>query len=87
MIVRIVADVIQAYIIVLFVRLMLSWFPLNPWSSWARVVNGLARVTDPVLAPFRRILPPLHVGGMAVDLSPIILLVALEVLLGILRAH
>jgi YggT family protein len=86
-IVRIVVDIIQAYIVLLFVRLILSWFPVDPWSSWARVIGALARITDPVLTPIRRILPPLRVGGMGIDLSPIVLFLALEVVLNILQFH
>jgi YggT family protein len=86
-ILRIVVDVIQAYIILLFIRLILSWFPTDPWSSWAKVVGWLAAITDPVLVPIRRIMPPLRVGGTAIDLSPIVLFFALEVVLSILQYH
>lgn len=85
MVVRIIVDVIQLYIVLLFARLILSWFPLDPWSRWARVVHALSRITDPVLTPIRRIMPPLRMGGMAVDLSPIVLFLALEVILSILQ--
>jgi uncharacterized protein YggT (Ycf19 family) len=86
-IVRILVDLIQAYIFVLFVRIILTWFPTDPWSSLGRFERALGRVTDPVLAPFRRLLPPLRVGGGAIDLSPIVVLVALEVLVSILRSR
>jgi YggT family protein len=86
-IVRIIVDIIQAYIVLLFARLILSWFPVNPWSPWARIINALARITDPVLLPIRRIMPPLRVGGAAIDLSPIVLFFALEVVLSILQFH
>ena len=85
MILRIVIDVLQAYLVVLLVRVILTWFPINPWSRAARVVRVLAAVTDPVLAPIRRILPPLRLGGMAIDLSFIVLFFALEILLSLLR--
>ncbi len=87
MILRIVVDVVQAYIVLLFVRIILSWFPINPWSPWARVVGALARVTDPVLTPIRRLLPPLRVGAAAVDLSPILLFFVLEVILSIIQSR
>jgi YggT family protein len=84
-ILRIVIDVLQAYLVVLLVRVILTWFPINPWSRAARVVRVLSAVTDPVLAPIRRILPPLRLGGMAIDLSFIVLFFALEILLSLLR--
>ena len=87
MIARILVDLIQVYIVVLFVRIILTWFPTDPWSGLGRFERALGRVTDPVLAPIRRVLPPLRVGGGGIDLSPIVLLVALEVLVSILRTR
>lgn len=87
MIARIAVDLIQAYIVVLFVRIILTWFPTDPWSGLGRFERALGRVTDPVLAPIRRVLPPLRVGGGGIDLSPIVALVALEVLVSILRSR
>lgn len=87
MIARIAVDLIQVYIVVLFVRIILTWFPTDPWSGLGRFERALGRVTDPVLAPIRRVLPPLHVGGGGIDLSPIVALVALEVLVSILRSR
>lgn len=87
MVVRVVVDVIQLYIVLLFARLVLSWFPLDPWSRLARFVRVLARVTDPVLTPIRRVMPPLRFGGTAIDLSPIVLFFALEIVLSILQFH
>ncbi len=84
---RILVDLIQVYIVVLFVRIILTWFPTNPWSGLGRFERALGRVTDPVLAPIRRVLPPLRVGGGGIDLSPIVALVALEVLVSILRTR
>lgn len=85
MIVHILVDLIQAYIFVLFVRILLTWFPKDPWSSLGRFERALGRITDPILVPFRRLLPPLRLGGGAIDVSPIVVLVVLEVLLSILR--
>ena len=84
---RILVDLIQVYIVVLFVRIILTWFPTDPWSGLGRFERALGRVTDPVLAPIRRVLPPLRVGGGGIDLSPIVALVALEVLVSILRTR
>ena len=40
----------------------------------ATIDNLLRRVTDPLLEPVRRLLPAARMGGMALDLSPIITL-------------
>ncbi|HVC24272.1 MAG TPA: YggT family protein [Acidimicrobiales bacterium] len=87
MIVRVIVDVIQLYIVLLFARLIASWFPVDPWSRWARMIRALARITDPVLTPIRRIMPPLRLGGTAIDLSPIVLFFVLEIILSILQFH
>lgn len=84
MVLRIIVDLVQFYIAVLFVRIVLSWFPVNPWSKLTKATRVLAAVTDPVLVPVRRLLPPMRVGGAAIDLSPLIVFVALEVIVNIL---
>jgi YggT family protein len=81
---RIIVDLIQFYVLVLFARIVLSWFPTNPWSPLGKVTRALATVTDPVLVPIRRILPPMRVGAAAIDLSPIVVFIGIEVLLNIL---
>lgn len=71
--------VVQAYVLVLVVYIVLSWFPNSGGDSGvgqARAVLG--RVTEPVLSPLRRVLPPMRVGGAALDWSPIIVFVVLE---------
>ena len=59
--------ILYAFIIVMFVRIAFSWvspFPTNPVSRFA------FQVTEPLLAPIRRFVPP--VSGL--DLSPMVLL-------------
>lgn len=52
--------------IALLVRVFASWFRVNPFSRWMRVVHAL---TEWILRPIRRLVPP--IGGM-IDLSPLI---------------
>lgn len=63
--------------IVFVARALLSWFPIGFDSPVRPVVDLLHRVTEPVLAPIRRILPPL--GGL--DLSVLIVIVVIRFLL------
>ncbi|MHB8330554.1 MAG: YggT family protein [Acidimicrobiales bacterium] len=72
--------IFQVYVIVLVVRAVVSWFPLHPGSALVGVVRILDRLTEPVLAPIRRILPPVRAGGMAIDLSIIIAIFAVEII-------
>ncbi len=70
------------YFFVLFARIILSWFPMEPGSGLASVHRVLYDLTEPVLAPVRGLIPPLGGSGMAFDLSPIIVFVALTILRG-----
>jgi len=72
---------LQAYLIVIFVRVILSWFPISPDSPMASVYKFVYSITEPVLGPIRRVMPGARVGGMGLDFSPIIALLALEVIL------
>ena len=68
----IVCRLIQAYIIILFARIIMSWFPIAPGSGMATVYGFLYSITEPVLGPIRRLIPPIGMGGMGLDLSPMI---------------
>lgn len=72
------------YFFVLFARIILSWFPMEPGSGLASVHRVLYDLTEPVLAPVRGLIPPLGGSGMAFDLSPIIVFVALTILRGVI---
>ncbi len=68
---------VQLYVVVLFARAILSWFPLRSDSPFVPVARFLNTITEPVLAPFRRIIPPM---GMF-DVSFIIVLLLFEIIL------
>lgn len=73
-----------AFTVLLFLRIISSWFPLQ-WQRH-RFVHFLSFYTDPYLNVFRRIIPP--IGGM-LDLSPVLGFFALKIietlLLGVFR--
>ena len=71
---------LELYIILVFGRVILSWFPIGPGSALAPVASFLYSVTEPVLGPVRRALPPLRMGAMGLDLSPIIVLIGLQII-------
>ena len=62
----------EAYLIVMFARIVMSWFPISPNSAMASVYSFLYAITEPVLAPIRRVIPPTGMGGMGLDWSPMI---------------
>ena len=80
----IVCSLIQIYVLLLVVRVVMSWFPISPNGPAETVAGFLYMVTDPVLVPLRRLLPPVRMGAMALDLSPIVAFFGLSVLRGIL---
>ncbi len=60
-------------------RVLLSWIRVSPYHP---AVGFLYRITEPILAPLRRIIPPL---GM-MDISPVIALILLQIIQQILVA-
>jgi YggT family protein len=76
----IIAWVLQAYVIVIFARVILSWFPITPGTPVASAARLLYALTEPVLGPIRRVLPPMRLGGMGLDLSPIIVLIGIQII-------
>jgi YggT family protein len=71
---------LDAYLIVMFARIILSWFPINPGSGLASVYGFLYSITEPVLGPIRRVIPPLGMGGMGLDLSPLVVFFGISIL-------
>jgi len=69
----------------LVARAVLDWTatlagPSVPGSFRSKLSGGVFALTEPILAPVRRILPPLRVGGMAFDLAFIVVFVAIIVI-------
>lgn len=71
--------VLYAALIVVFIRVALSWLSPYPTNDFSRLVY---RVTDPVLLPLRRWIPP--VSGL--DLSPLVLTLAILLVIAALRS-
>jgi YggT family protein len=71
------ARIFDLYSLVVLAAVILSWVRLPPDNPILRATNAL---TEPVLAPIRRVLPDM--GGL--DLSPMVLLIALRLLRGVL---
>ena len=63
---------LQIYSLLILVRVVFSWFPISPDGSAAILSGFLSFVTDPVLRPLRKALPPIRFGSTLLDLSPIV---------------
>ncbi|MEY2458417.1 MAG: YggT family protein [Acidimicrobiaceae bacterium] len=73
----IVCLLLQLYVYALIARVILSYFPVTPDSPVERINEVLRMVTEPLLGPLRRALPPVRFGGMGIDLSPMILILGI----------
>jgi YggT family protein len=73
-----------AYLLTILLRIVLSWFPLDPDGIAATVFRFTVALTEPILGPIRRALPPVRIGNAGLDLSPILVIVGLQILLRIL---
>ena len=76
-------DIIWLYIIVLWWRVIFSWFPANANHGLGilRGINHVAElVTEPVLAPVRRLLPQPRVAGASLDLSVAVVILILVII-------
>jgi YggT family protein len=65
------STLLRFYSYAIIVYILLSWFPGARESGFGQF---LARITEPYLEPFRKIIPPL---GM-IDISPIVAILALN---------
>lgn len=80
MLLLLICRLLDLYLLILFVRIVLSWFPLEQGGVMASVNNFLYGLTEPVLAPIRRVLPPMGVGGMGFDLAPLVVIFGIYIL-------
>ena len=68
--------VLQIFSFAFIARAILSWFSIGPNSSIYPVWSAIYRMTEPILAPVRRVLPPM--GG--IDLSIFLVIIAINVI-------
>ena len=79
----IVHTVLWLYFIVMFARVILSWFPIAPGSAMSSINGFIYSVTEPVLGPVRRALPTVSFGSVGFDLSPVLVLVVIQILVNL----
>jgi YggT family protein len=80
-----VADYVGAlflvYIILILIRVLMSWIPRMPYNPALRaVLDFVSQTTDPYLNLFRRFLRPIGGGGFGLDLSPMVGVIVLYIL-------
>ena len=65
----VLCTVITVFIVILFARVVMSWFPMPPGSFSRQIYDGLMFLTDWALVPLRNLIPPI---GM-IDISVMVL--------------
>lgn len=68
------------YFYAVFAWVILSWIRVSSTHPMGRVQIFLDRIIYPVILPIRRVIPPIRIGGGALDLSPIVLLLGVQLL-------
>ena len=72
-----VRNLINIFYYILLARIILSFFPIN--NDFISQIRKIAfKITEPVLAPFRNLIPPVQAGAGYIDLSPIIALIIIR---------
>jgi len=74
---RVLPCFLQIYLILLLIRVSLTWFPNVNW--YGQPFYSLSRLTDPYLRMFRGIVPPL----VGIDISPILGFILLQCIMQI----
>jgi YggT family protein len=77
--------VLWVAIVLLLARFVLDWVQLlarswRPQGVVAAICEALYSVTDPPLRAVRGVIPPIRLGGAALDLSPMILLIGIYII-------
>lgn len=76
-----------------FLYFMLAWIILSyvaaygrlPWGHPIRKIYDFAnKVMDPLLSPVRRVLKPVRLGGVGLDLSPLVIWLGVLIIISVL---
>lgn len=68
------------YSLALFAWVILSWVRVSSTHPLAKLQLMLDRIIYPVILPIRRYVPPLRLGGVALDLSVILVFILIRVI-------
>ncbi len=88
---QVIELVLGVYIVLLFVRFIVDWIQVFARSWTPRgpvlvILEGVYSATDPPIKALRKVLPPIRLGGIALDLSFIAVLLICYILLSLNRA-
>jgi len=81
---RLIGLVLWLFLLVLLAYSVLSWVTVSGRLEYDspvfKIQRVLASICEPVLRPVRRLIPPVQVGGVGLDLSVIIVFLVISVL-------
>ena len=85
-----IANILFLYLLVLIGRLVFDFVQIfardwRPSGPILIIVEGIYTLTEPPLKLIRRVVPPLSLGQVSLDLGFLILLIGLQILIGIFR--
>jgi YggT family protein len=73
---RLIDTLLWLFEIVLLVRVIMSWFRVDPYHP---VVRFIYQITEPVLAPVRNILAP-YQRSVPLDFSPLVVFILIDII-------
>lgn len=88
---QVVYVLLYLFLLVLFARFVMGWVLAysrrwRPGRGAAAALESVWTVTDPPLKALRRMIPPLRIGSVSIDLAALVLLVMLFVLFAVVRS-
>ncbi|MGE5407125.1 MAG: YggT family protein [Syntrophothermus sp.] len=83
-----VADYVNAvftvYLILILLNVLLSWVPRMPYRPWLRpILDFITDTTNPYINLFRRFTKPIGLGGVGIDIAPILAIIVLALAQGL----
>ena len=74
----VICAVLRIYVLVVIARVIFSWVRVTPGTAVASIYSVIYNLTEPVLGPLRRAIPPMRMGAGAIDLSPLIIIIGVQ---------
>lgn len=79
-----ICTLLSLYWFAVLIWVILSWVRVASSHPLARVTVFLDRIIYPLILPMRRVIPPVRLGGAALDLSPVVLLLGISLVRSVL---
>ena len=77
---ELICAALRLYVFVVIARVIFSWIRVNPGTPVASIYSVIYNLTEPVLGPLRRAIPPMRMGVAAIDLSPLIIIIGVQII-------